>query len=111
MEDSQANRLIQAQRYAQLYDFKQMITELAFANLPTDQRAALDQKVSRLDTDKLRRIFADAMAQVFTADELAACADFYGTPLGRSIMSKLPKFALAVTPGMNEEAQRALGTP
>jgi len=109
MDDTQVNRLIQAQRYAQLFDLKSMFTDLVTANATADQRAAALQRLSKLDADRVRAVLIAAMVQIYTADELAALADFYGTPTRRSIMSKLPKFDAAVTPAITEEAKRAFG--
>ena len=112
MSDTQVNRLAQAQRYAQLYDLKSMLIDLVTASPAGEQqRAEALQRISKLDAERLRAVLTAAMVQVFTADELAASADFYETPVGRSIMSKLTKFNLAITPGITEELERAFGQP
>jgi len=112
MEDSQENRLAQAQRYVELYDFKAMFAEMMTSNATTaDQRAVASKRIAKMDFDKVKAIYLAAMAQVYTADELAACADFYGTPIGRSILSKQAKFNIAIVPGLKEETDRVFSQP
>jgi hypothetical protein len=48
MEDTQANRLTQAQRYAALYDFRAMIAELASASASANERQRAVQSVAKL---------------------------------------------------------------
>ena len=47
------------------------------------------------------------MVEFFTADELDALADFYGSQLGRSIIKKFPKYMAAVMPTMNAHVVQA----
>ena len=112
MEDSQENRLAQALRYVELYDFKAMIAEMMTANATTaDERAVASKRMAEMDFDKIKAIYLTAMTQVYTADELAACADFYGTPMGGSILSKQAKFNIAIVPGLKEETDRVFSQP
>src|SRR5579862_8512995 len=81
MEDSQENRLAQALRYVELYDFKAMLGEMMTSSAMGDQRAVASKDLAKMDFDKIKAAYLAAMTQVYTADELAACADFYGTPM------------------------------
>ena len=111
MEDSQENRLAQALRYVELYDFKAMFGEMMTSSAMGDQRAVASKDLAKMDFDKIKAAYLAAMTQVYTADELAACADFYGTPLGRSILSKQAKFNIAIVPGLKEETDRVFSQP
>jgi hypothetical protein len=111
LDDTQLNRFLQAERYVKLFNFEAMLTDAAATNAPPDQRASMVQRIRKLDMDKLRAVFIASMTEIYTADELAACADFYSTPMGRRIMSKLGKFNLAIAPGISEETQKAFGKP
>jgi hypothetical protein len=44
----------------------------------------------------------DAMVKHFTAAELEALAGFYGAPLGKSILRKMPVYMGEVMPAINE---------
>jgi len=47
------------------------------------------------------------MIKNFTADELKALADFYGSPVGKSAMAKFGNYMADVMPGMMAEVQKA----
>jgi hypothetical protein len=49
----------------------------------------------------------NAMVKNFTADELNALADFYGSPVGKSAMAKFPGYLGDVMPGLLAEMRRA----
>lgn len=40
----------------------------------------------------------DIMADIYTLEELTALRDFYATPVGRSVMTKLPQIMQAIQP-------------
>ena len=43
---------------------------------------------------------SEIMADMFTLAEITALRDFYATPEGKSVMSKLPQLTAAQQPGM-----------
>ncbi len=49
-----------------------------------------------------------AMVKHFTAAELNALADFYGSPVGKSAMAKFPAYMGDLTPLITAEMQRAV---
>ena len=48
------------------------------------------------------------MLKTFTAEELNALADFYGSKNGYSAMRKFGSYMALVTPALQQEVQRAL---
>jgi hypothetical protein len=52
---------------------------------------------------KLRTIMHDGMAKHFTADELRALADFYGSPVGKSATQKFGTYMADVMPAIQTE--------
>jgi len=111
LEDTQLNRFLQAARYAKLFNYEAMLSELVATNAPPDHRTSMTQRIHDVDMDKLRAVFIATLTEIYTADELATCADFYSTPMGRRLMSKLGKFNLAIASAISEETQRAFGGP
>ncbi len=47
------------------------------------------------------------MVRTFTARELDALANFYGSPEGQSALAKFGQYMAALMPTMNEEMSRA----
>src|SRR5689334_15167183 len=105
-DDTLLNRFLQAERFAKLYDFRRMIIELAAANSSVDQREAVARRVTNVDMAKIKAVFIATMTEVYTVDEIEACVEFYSTPAGKRIMSKLPTFDLAIAPAIAEETKR-----
>jgi hypothetical protein len=72
--------------------------------LPEEKRAQFIYFMERgIDAEKLEKIALDTMVKHFTAEELDALADFYGSPVGESILQKFgPYMADAQTAIMPE---------
>jgi hypothetical protein len=70
-----------------------------------EQAAVLIKK--HLRTDVIVSVMLNAMVKNFTADELNALADFYGSPIGKSAMAKFPSYMGDVMPGVLDEIRRA----
>lgn len=99
MEDTPENREQQVDRYLQAVPPQPMFEDLMnkmFKNLPADQRNMLTGDTKNFDFDALNKLTRSAMLKTFTADELAALADFYGSPVGRSAMSKMGDYMVAL---------------
>jgi hypothetical protein len=58
---------------------------------------------------KLRTIMREGMAKHFTAEEIRALADFYGSELGRSAMGKFGTYMSEVMPAIQAEVMVAVG--
>jgi hypothetical protein len=85
-----------------------MFSEMS-KQLPEDQR---QQFVERIKTvvraDALETIARTSMIKTFTADELNALADFYGSKHGSSAMQKFGVYMAQVMPAIQTEVQRGL---
>lgn len=110
-QDSLGNRLMAAERYADTFDFKKIIEASiieAAKNYPKEQRGTFIRSMSQgVDPQRLRSFAVNAMTQVFTLEELNALADFYGSPVGRSMLRKFPKYMGMIAPFINQELSRA----
>jgi hypothetical protein len=109
--DTPENRRREAERYLQATPPKAMFADLAekaAMNLPPADREKFKQMMtSSLDIDALTKAMTDAMVKHFTADELKALADFYGSPVGKSAMSKVGTYMAEVMPTIQAEMVKA----
>ena len=77
--------------------------------IPQDQRAQfLSQIRTVVRADTLERIARESMIETFTADELNALADFYGSKNGSSAMLKFGSYLAQVMPAVQAEVARSL---
>jgi hypothetical protein len=77
--------------------------------MPEEQRTRfVDLMTKHLDLAKLNTAMHDSMAKHFTADELRALADFYGSDLGKSAMGKFGGYMSDVMPTIQTEMMTAL---
>ena len=110
-QDSLADRKAAAAKYQSVMPMTKMLedsySELA-KQLPQDKRADFIAKMKQtIRVDTLERIALDSMIKTFTADELNALADFYGSKLGRSAVQKFGIYMGQVMPAIQAEIQRA----
>jgi hypothetical protein len=110
-QDTQEARREAALRYARVAPMAKLmedgVTEIS-KQIPEGQRAqfaAMMQQSIRID--ELERAAIDAMVEVFTAQELNALADFYGSPIGQSAMGKFGVYMAEVMPFLQQELMRA----
>jgi hypothetical protein len=69
----------------------------------TGQKAFVAYMQRSTDTNRLHNLLINSTIEVFTTDELSALADFYGSPIGKSILQKFPKFMGTVMPTIQQE--------
>lgn len=94
VDDSIANRTVAAERYAVATNFHKMFDDTASAistTMTADQAEKFRKEISGIRKN-FKRDAIDLMIRYFTADELHALADFYETPIGKSILNKFPEF-------------------
>ena len=112
MPDTPENRAREAARYLQTTPPENLFRDLAekiSMQLPEDQREAFKAMLTKnLDIEALTAAMRGAMVKHFSADELAALADFYGSPNGKSAMSKLGDYTAEVMPAIQAEMAKAL---
>lgn len=111
-QDSPADRRAAADRYMRAVPMAKMLDD-SFAELakqlPEEKRATFISSMKRtVRADALERIALDSMVKTFTAEELNALADFYGSKPGQSAMQKFGVYMGQVMPAIQEELQRAL---
>ena len=114
MEDTPENREQQVERYLRAVPpqavFEDIMSKM-FKGLPADQREMFTGDMNKVfDFQALTNIMRTAMLKTFTADELAALADFEGSPVGKSVMSKMGDymaiFMAEFMPLMNAEMEK-----
>jgi hypothetical protein len=106
LADDRGERLAAAERYAAAADMDAMLDD-AFREmsltLPEAQRDAFVAAMDRtIDRGLLREVMMEAMVGVFTAEELDALADFYGSEVGRSVMRKFGEYMAAFMPALEQ---------
>jgi len=111
LEDTSLNRLAQAERYLEITPPKDMFQDVAeqvAMNFDPSQRQAFKELITKhLDIEALTKTMKDAMVIHFTADELKALADFYGSPAGKSSMKKFGAYMADVMPSVQAEVVKA----
>lgn len=109
-ESTEAKRQA-AERYAATSDMRQMMTEMADAmagNLPEKRRDSFRAlMLEHVRIDYLQELMIGAMVKHFSLAELNALADFYGSEVGRSAMSKFGPYMGDVMPFLQAEILRA----
>lgn len=111
LEDTPENRAEEADRYLEAMPPSEMLgkmTDQMTAGAPPEQRQEIENFMTRhLDIAALEEAMREALIEHFTADELAALADFYGSPVGKSAMSKLGAYMADVMPVIQAEIGKA----
>jgi hypothetical protein len=110
--DSEEERVAAAKRYLEVAQMSKMAddtaTELA-KTLPAEQRDEfLKFMHDAVRPGVLEQAAMASMVKVFTAEELNALADFFGSPVGRSAMGKFGVYMADVMPVIQQEMFRAL---
>lgn len=111
LDDTTANREEQADNYLRAVPaeplMKEMATKVA-AKLPESQRDDFIATMTKnLDLKVVTDLMRDSMIKNFTADELKALADFYGSPIGKSAMAKMSNYMADIMPRLMVELQKA----
>lgn len=111
MEDTPTNRQLQAERYIAAVppeDMLQDITDKMTAQMPEKRREKFKAgMIKNISVKTLAKTMTDAMAKHFTADELAALADFFSSPIAKSAMKKLSAYSAEITPAVQTELAAA----
>jgi hypothetical protein len=109
--DTPENRQQQADRYLQATPPKELFTTMAqkmAMNLPPSERDKFIKTfASEIDMDAVIKAMRTAIIKHFTAEEIKALADFYGSPVGKSAMSKFGDYMADVMPALQAEVMKA----
>jgi hypothetical protein len=113
LEDTPENRAAQVDRYFVAQPPEQMLADMVenmSARMPDEQRTPFVSLMTKhLDMAKLNTAMRESMGKHFTADELRALADFYGSELGKSAMQKFGTYMADVMPTIQAEIMAAVG--
>jgi hypothetical protein len=112
--DSPELRLAAANRYLAVVPMSRLLdqsfSELA-KQVPLEKRPQfLSHMKASVRADVLERVSRDAMVKVFTADELNALADFYGSEHGASAMKKFGVYMGIIMPEVQREILQVMYT-
>jgi hypothetical protein len=112
LDDTPQNREKQADRYLEAVPPQAMIDELlnrTADTLPAEQQEQFKTLVAKhLDRAAITAAIRTAMSKTFSADELQALADFYGSALGKAAMNKMQNYQQEVAPTLMNEFQSAV---
>ena len=111
-QDTTEARQAAADRYLQAVPMAKMLDD-SFAEIsktiPPDQRAQFIADIkSVVRVDFLQALTRESMVKTFTADELNALADFYGSVHGASAMQKFGAYVGRVMPAIQAEMMRGI---
>src|SRR5271169_1501724 len=111
-QDDMQSRYVAAKRYLEAVPIDRLLGDAFTAvakQLPEDKRADFiaDAKAA-IDADSLGKICLTAMVKHFTTEELTAMADFYGSKIGASIISKFGPYMADIMPPLQAEVRRSL---
>lgn len=113
LEDTLQNREREADRYlatAPLAAMMNDVTNNIAATMPMSEaeRALFISVMTKyLDMARYTANMRKAAVKIFTADELKALADFYGSPVGKSAMAKMGAYMGEVMPDIVKEVEQA----
>ena len=108
--NTEANRMAQARRYLEAVPVRGMLEDMAenmAANMP-EHASEIRKGVAAVDVGEMTEVMLNAMVKHFTAEELRALADFYGSPAGKSAMGKFGAYMAEIMPYLQLQMQNIL---
>ncbi len=113
MDDTPQNRELEANRYLQAVPPDASMSDLLLrmaVKLPPAQREAFVKVMKgRLDMKHAGDVMRDGLVKIFTAGELQALADFYGSAAGKAAMAKMGTYMAEVMPPLMQDVDTVLG--
>ncbi len=91
LDDTPANRGQQADRYLVAMPVKEMLSDIVAGmpkGVPEEQKQMVKDLIANVDVSAVEKAVKQSLVKHFTADEMKALADFYGSPAGKSAMKK-----------------------
>ena len=111
LADTKANRSREAARYLKALPPAEFVGDMIFnmaQNLPASQRKEfIDKMTQNFDFDAVRKVTMESLVRHLTAEELAALADLYSSPVGKSAMKKITVCMGEMSPHVELELQKA----
>ena len=109
--DTKENRAKEAARYLKALPPAEFVGDMIFnmaQGLPASQRKEfIDNMTQNFDFDAVGKVTMDSLVRHLTAAELAAMADFYSSPVGKSAMKKINVCMAEMSPHVELELQKA----
>ena len=113
MEDTPENRASQAERLLASNPPTEMMSDMAdnvAMNLPPEDRQEFRRLMTEfVDVEVLAAAMRQSMIRTYSADELAALADFYESQHGKAAIKKMGIYMAEVLPVVEAEVLRAIG--
>jgi hypothetical protein len=110
--DSGQERVAAARRYIEVAQMAKItddtVNELAKGFSGEQREKFVAYMHDAVRPEVLEQAAMASMVKVFTAEELNALADFFGSPLGRSAMDKFGLYMADIMPVIQQEMLRAL---
>lgn len=110
--DTPENRAAEAKRYLDAVPPQEVMSDVGksvSANAPEPQAAQfLKTFTENLDMKAIEKIMFEGLTKTFTADELRALADFFGSPVGKLAMSKYGNYMGTIMPAVQQEIGKAM---
>lgn len=112
LEDSPENRSLEAERYLTVISprdsFQDAAQQMSKNFSPEKREQFVKAMTQYVDVEAVVKAYKEAMVKIYTADELAAMADFYGSAVGISAMKKSGAYMAEIMPVLQAEALKAL---
>lgn len=112
LDDTPANRATEADHYLQVVPAQALMRDMSeklAVTLPENQRAIFIALMTKnLDMNAVTNLMRTAMIKNFSADELKAIADFYGSPVGKSAMAKFGSYMADAMGPLKAELAKAM---
>ena len=112
LDDTPENRAAQVERYLRAVPPLELMEDMAdnmATTLPPEHRDDFRRMMLvHVDNDKIIEAMTESMIRHFTADELAAIADLYESPVGKSAMDKMGVYMADVMPVIMVEIRKAV---
>lgn len=110
--DNKAARIEAAQSYVAEFDLPKMLGQsinLAADTLPSGQRAKFIETLNEvINISRIETGLVSVITELYTLEEIVAVAEFYKTPVGRSILAKKELEVAAVQQLVLSEIRLAL---
>ena len=111
IDDTVPNRETAAGHYLQVASLTDLMADVAEKTaviVPEAERPRFKAALTKeLDMPTLTAAMRSSLVRIFTADELEAMAQFYGSPAGKSILRKFGTYMADIMPTIQTEVIRA----
>jgi hypothetical protein len=112
IDDTPENRTKMADQYLQVVPVQELLSDMTDKIAATVPAASRDIFVSamkkHLDVNALVDVEKQALIKYFTADELNAMAQFYGSPTGKSVLKKFGSYMAELMPAIQAQVSKAV---